>query len=236
MSLTAFIFARGGSKGLPGKNVRILADKPLIAWAVEQALAVKRIGRVIVSTDSDEIAAVARTYGAQVPFMRSQELSSDGAPELLAWRHALKFLSEAEGAMPDPFISVPATSPLRMPEDINVCINEYYRSGADVVLTVTPAHHSPWFNMVARDVDSGFRLVNNDRKGGRVIRRQEAPEVFDVTTVAYVVRPEYILENDNLFSGRLSAAVVPRERAVDIDTLLDFEIAEFLMQKRLKQQ
>lgn len=235
MSLTALIFARGGSKGLPGKNVRQLAGKPLIGWAVEQALAVQSISRVIVSTDSEEIASAARSHGAQVPFMRPQELSGDGTSELLAWRHALEFLYKSEGAMPNPFISVPATSPLRLPNDIERCINEYESSGADVVLTVTPARRSPWFNMVMPGSDGGFRLVN-DTTTGRVFRRQDVPEVFDVTTVTYVARPGYVLDYDDLFSGRVSATVVPNERALDIDTLLDFEIAEFLMQRRLKHQ
>lgn len=236
MSLTAFIFARGGSKGLPRKNVRPLAGKPLIAWAIEQALAVERIGRVIVSTDSDEIAAVADAYGAEVPFMRPSELSGDRAPEMLAWRHALDFLQKVEGAMPDPFISVPATSPLRIPQDIDACIDEYNQKGSDVVLTVTPARRSPWFNMVVRDGDGRCSLVNDDGDGRRVIRRQDAPEVFDITTVAYVARAAYVFDHDNLFSGKLSATVVPVERATDIDTLLDFEIADFLMRKRLAGQ
>lgn len=236
MSMTAFIFARGGSKGLPGKNIRPFAGKPLIGWAVQQALEVKRIGRVIVSTDSLEIAEIARAYGAEVPFMRPEVLASDRAPEMHAWRHALEFLLESERVMPEPFISVPATSPLRLPEDIDACIDEYERSGADVVIAVTQAHRSPWFNMVKREPSGDIRLVNDDGKGGRIARRQDAPEVFDITTVAYVARPEYVLANDNLFSGRVSAAVMPVERTADIDTLLDFELAEFLMKKRMREQ
>jgi len=232
MSLTAFIFARGGSKGLPGKNIRPFAGKPLIAWSIEQALAVPRITRVIVSTDSPEIAAVARDYGAEAPFLRPTELAEDRTPELLAWRHALDFLYQTEGSRPTPFISVPATSPLRQPEDIAACIDEYERSGADVVLTVSPAHRSPWFNMVARDDVGGFRLANDNGHGKRITRRQDAPEVYDVTTVAYVASPDYVLEHSDLFSGSVSAAIVPAERTIDIDTLLDFEIAEFMMKKR----
>ncbi|WPZ23585.1 acylneuraminate cytidylyltransferase family protein (plasmid) [Sulfitobacter faviae] len=235
-SLTAFIFARGGSKGLPGKNIRPFAGKPLIGWAVEQALAVERIGRVIVSTDSAEIADVARHHGAEVPFMRPVELANDRAPEMLAWRHALEFLRETEGVMPDPFISVPATSPLRFPEDIDACIKEYDRSGADVVLSVTPAHRSPWFNMVARSANGGFSLVNDDGKRGRIARRQDAPQVFDITTVTYVARPDYVLSHLDLFSGRVTASVVPVERSADIDTLFDFDIAEFLMKQRMNNQ
>lgn len=234
MSMTAFIFARGGSKGLPGKNIRPLAGKPLIGWAVEQALAVARIGRVIVSTDSEEISEVARAHGAEVPFLRPTPLAGDRAPEILAWRHALEFLRDTEGEMPEAFISVPATSPLRLPEDIDACIDEYERSGADVVLSVTPARRSPWFNMVRRRPDGSFSLVNDDGQGGRIARRQDAPEVFDVTTVAYVARPGYVMAHADLFSGRVSAAVVPIERTTDIDTLLDFEIAEFLIKKRME--
>lgn len=237
MSMTAFIFARGGSKGLPGKNTRPFASKPLIGWAVEQALAVERIGRVIVSTDSAEIAEIARAYGAQVPFLRPEALAGDHSPEMLAWRHALEFLRDAEGTMPEPFISVPPTSPLRLPEDIDACIDEYDRSGADVVLTVTPARRSPWFNMIKRaSPDGNFTLVNNNGKSDQFSRRQDTPEVFDITTIAYVVRPDYVLAHQNLFSGRVSAAVVPVERTADIDTLLDFELAEFLMKKRMEEK
>lgn len=233
MTMTAFIFARGGSKGLPGKNLRPLAGRPLIGWAVKQALAAERIGRVIVSTDSEEIASVALAQGAEVPFLRPDELAGDHAPEMLAWRHALEFLRAAEGTMPDPFVSVPTTSPLRLPEDIDACIDEYERSGADVVISITAAHRSPWFNMVKRVRDGGYQLVNDDGEGARIARRQDAPEVFDITTIAYVARSDYVLEHDDLFSGRVSAAVVPVERTVDIDTLLDFEIAELLLKKRM---
>ncbi len=233
MTLTAFVFARGGSKGLPGKNIRPLAGKPLIAWSIEQALAVPRIGRVIVSTDSAEIADVARTSGAEVPFLRPDDLAGDRAPEMLAWRHALEVLQSTEGATPDPFISVPATSPLRLPEDIDAVIDEYQRSNADVVLTVTEAHRSPWFNMVRQGQDGDYHLVNAGDGGKAIVRRQDTPKVFDITTVAYAVKPGYIAQHADLWSGRVSAVEVPAERSSDIDTLLDFEIAEFLMKQRM---
>lgn len=233
MSMTAFVFARGGSKGLPGKNIRPLAGKPLIGWSIEAALAVERISRVVVSTDSEEIAAVARTHGAEVPFLRPDNLAGDRAPELLAWRHALETLRDTEGAIPEPFISVPATAPLRLPKDIDACIDEYFASGADVVLSLAPAHRSPWFNMVAWDDLKGYRLVNDDGKGRRVARRQDVPEVYDITTVAYIARTAYVLTHDDLFSGKVSAVIMPADRTSDIDTQLDFDIAEFLMRKRL---
>lgn len=150
MNIVGFIFARGGSKGLPGKNVRLLSGKPLIAWSIEQAKAVGRIQRVIVSTDSEEIAAVAREYRAEVPFMRPSKLANDNSPEWLAWRHALSYLEESEGALPDIMISIPATAPLRLPVDVESCLNEYLKGGADLVITMTDAHRNPYFNMLKK--------------------------------------------------------------------------------------
>lgn len=231
-TLTAFIFARGGSKGLPGKNIKPLAGKPLIGWAIEAALAVPEIGRVVVSTDDAEIARVGRACGAQVPFLRPYSLASDTASELDAWRHALETLRDTEGTLPDPFISVPATAPLRQPEDISACLECYRAGGADVVLTATEAHRNPWFNMVTVGADGTVALVNN--LDGAVARRQDAPEVMDVTTVAYVADPRFLLTGGGLFSGRMKAVSVPVERAIDIDTAHDFAIAEFLLTKRLE--
>lgn len=234
MSLTAFIFARGGSKGLPGKNVKSLAGKPLIGWAIEQALAVERIGRVVVSTDDAGIASVAQAYGAEVPFLRPSTFASDSASEWDAWRHALEMLRDSEGVLPDPFISVPATSPLRLPQDIEACLDLYEQGGADLVLAVTEPHRNPWFNMVRRQEDGTVVPVNN--ADGAVVRRQDAPIVQDVTTIAYVADPRFVLQNRGVFAGRVCAAEVPVERAIDIDTLYDFEIADFLMTKRLETQ
>jgi len=232
MSLTAFIFARGGSKGLPGKNIKPLAGKPLIGWAIEQALAVDRITRVVVSTDDAEIAAVARDCGAQVPFSRPDYLASDTASEWDAWRHALESLRDTEGKLPDPFISIPATSPLRLPEDIAACLDLYENSGSDMVVAVTEPHRNPWFNMV-RARDDGT-LVPVNTPDGTVARRQDAPVVYDMTTFSYVANPQYVLTQRSLFSGKVRAVEVPVERAIDIDTQHDFDIAEFLMTKRLR--
>ena len=129
MKTVAFIFARGGSKGLPGKNIRPLVGKPLIAWSIEHALAVKRIERIIVSTDSEEIATVARNYYAEVPFFRPAELAQDDSPEWLAWQHALNYLFETSGVLPEVMVSVPTTAPLRLAIDIENCLDEYEKGG-----------------------------------------------------------------------------------------------------------
>ena len=144
---------------MPDKNIRPLGGKPLIAWSIEHALAVKRIARVIVSTDSEEIAAVARDYGAEVPFIRPAELASDDSPEWLAWRHALNYLLEKDGVLPDVMVSVPVTAPLRLALDIENCLEEYEKGDADMVITVTDAHRSPYFNMVKTNADGTVGLV-----------------------------------------------------------------------------
>jgi len=230
--LTAFIFARGGSKGLPRKNIKVLAGKPLIAWAIETALKVSEVNRVIVSTEDPDIADIAREFGAEVPFIRPKNLASDNASEWDAWRHALLTLRDIEGEFPDPFISVPTTAPLRLPDDIRACISTYNEGGADVVLAVTEAHRNPWFNMVTTESDGTVRLVNEF--SGFINRRQDAPSVRDITTVAYVANPHFILENNRIFDGIVKSISVPVERAIDIDTPYDFAIAEFLMNQRIK--
>jgi CMP-N-acetylneuraminic acid synthetase len=227
MKAVAFIFARGGSKGLPGKNIRPLNGKPLIAWSIEHALAVPRIDRIIVSTDSAEVAEVARQHGAEVPFMRPAELAGDNSPEWLAWRHALNYLRESTGVLPEVMVSVPTTAPLRLPIDIENCLDEYEKGNADMVITVTDAHRSPYFNMVKTNADGSVGLVNPPQS--TITRRQDAPVVYDMATVCYVANSEFVMTHNSTFEGRAKAVHVPIERAVDIDTLLDFQIAECLL-------
>ncbi len=228
MSIYAFIFARGNSKGLPGRNIMPLGGTPLIAHSIFVARQVEGIDKVFVSTDSPAIAEVARTYGAQV-ILRPDELATDTAPEWLAWRHAINYLKE-RGDDFETFISLPATSPLRNVDDVRSCLGALDQD-TDVVVTVTPASRSPYFNMVVRDEAGNSQLVCS---GDSVHRRQDAPSVFDMTTVAYVTRPAFVLEQSRIFSGRVRSVVVPRERAVDIDDIYDFKMAEMLYMDREK--
>jgi len=229
MGNTAFIFARGQSKGLPDKNIRLLAGKPLIAWAIEVAKEVRSISRVIVSTDSREISQIALKYGAEVPFIRPSELAKDETPEWLAWRHALNYL-KTTNEFPELMISIPATSPLRNKEDIEKCIEEYGKGNSEAVITVTNSHRNPYFNVVKEQLDGTVRLVNE--LSVSINNRQAAPEVFDITTVCYVVNSRFIMTHNGIFEGRVRAVNIPAERSIDIDTLLDFEIAEALILKK----
>jgi CMP-N-acetylneuraminic acid synthetase len=231
MKTVAFIFARFGSKGLPNKNIKLFAGKPLIAYSIEQALSIKRIERVIVSTDSDEIAEIAHNFGAEVPFLRPTELAGDESPEFLSWRHGLEFLLTSTGSLPQTMISLPPTAPLRKSEDIENCLNEFEKNDSDVVITVTDAHRNPYFNMVKTNLDGSVNLVKNlDTK---VFRRQDAPVLYDVTTVCYVAKPEFVMNRESIFEGRVKSVFVPIERSIDIDSLLDFQIAEFLKNKEI---
>ncbi len=223
------IFARGGSRGVPKKNIRHLNGKPLLAYAIETARAVPAINRLIVSTDSEEIAQVARQYGAEVPFLRPGELASDDASELGAWQHAIKTMEQQTGQRVDVLVIIPTTSPLRAKEDVAACIDRLLNSDADLVVTVTKAHRNPYFNMVMIDENDNARLVFS---ASGVYQRQQVPKIYDLTTVAYAARVSYILKTPTLLQGKVKTVEVPPERALDIDSMLDFQIAEFLLSKR----
>jgi N-acylneuraminate cytidylyltransferase len=222
MNVYAFIFARGGSKGLPGKNIKKLAGIPLLAHSILIARKLNDVQDVFVSTDCKEIAAVAVEYGAKV-IHRPDALATDTASEWMAWQQAIKHL-HATGHQFDVFLSLPTTSPLRAVEDIKQCLKAF-DDQTDIVVTVTPSARSPYFNMVTRDEQGYSKIVLGL---GEAKRRQDAPIVFDMTTVAYAARPTFILENSGLFAGRVKSVIVPRERAIDIDDALDFKIAEAL--------
>lgn len=222
----AFVFARGNSKGLPGKNIKPLGGKPLLAYSIETARQLPAVRKVFVSTDSPDIADVARQWGAEV-IDRPPALATDEASEWLAWQHAINHLQERGEAF-DLFVSLPATSPLRGVEDVQACLDAA-GDDVDVVVTVTPAARSPYFNMVLRD-ERGFSSLVCAGEG--IHRRQDAPAVFDMTTVGYVARPSFIMANQTLFAGTIRSVVVPRERAVDIDDIYDFKLAEMYLSER----
>ena len=226
-SLTnAFIFARGGSKGLPKKNILKLGGKPLIAHSIELSMEIKEIENVYVSTDSKEIANIAKSYGAKI-IQRPDNLASDDSPEWLSWIHAVKHVYKNYGKF-EKFLSLPATSPLRNVDDVRKCLNSL-NGNIDMVLTMTNAKRNPWFNMVIKD-DSG--MIKTVKQNIRVCRRQDAPKVYDLCTVAYVTRPDFIISASGLWEGNTIGVEIPEKRSIDIDTQYDFEIADFLYKKQ----
>ena len=225
MTSYAFIFARGGSKGIPGKNIKPLQGKPLIQYSIEVALQTSGINNVFVSTDDADIAKVSRSNGAIV-IDRPIELAQDDSPEWQAWKHAISWVRKQYGDFEE-FISLPATSPLRSVKDVESAVLRRSNIGADICIAITPASRSPYFNMVKQLGNNLIELVN--KRTNSISRRQDAPEVFDITTVVYVANVEFIMSHDNIFDGVVTSVVVPRHRAVDIDDMYDFNFAESIL-------
>lgn len=225
MKIFAFIFARGGSKGLLRKNIKLLAGKPLIQYSIETAQKTKIIDKIFVSTDDDEIAKIASSLGAII-IRRPTELSQDTSPEWLAWRHATDWATQNYGEY-DFFISLPATSPLRSVCDVESSVGMLMNSGADVCISITAASRNPYFNMVTKNSQEHVRLMMEPDEN--LVRRQDAPEAFDITTVVYTTRPEFILNKNSIFEGDVCAIEIPKERAIDIDDIYDFKLAESII-------
>lgn len=224
--LTAFIFARGGSKGVPGKNIYPVAGKPLIAHSIASALASRSVGHVVVSTDDAQIAKVSRQYGAKV-LNRPAELASDTAAEILSWRHAIDSFPELfSGKNPQPFISLPATAPLRAPQDVDAAVMKFGKGGCDVLFGITPAHRNPYFNMAVITEDGLIKIAIG---GSSAVRRQDVPDMYDITTCVYVANASYVQRCAKLTEGRVGHILIPPERALDIDTYFDLYLAELML-------
>ena len=227
MKIVAVICARGGSKGVPGKNVRPLAGKPLIVHTIETAKKCRLIDKIIVSTDSPQIAEIARASGAGVPFMRPPELATDTAPKLPAIQHAVRFLIEQQAYLPDIVVDLDPTSPLRTVKDIEACIKLVRDESADNVFSVIRAHRNPYFNMV-EVVNGRVQLVKC--LASPLVRRQDAPPVYDMNASIYAWKREALLNHDSLFLERTRIYEMP-EWARDIDGEIDFKFAEYLIKE-----
>jgi N-acylneuraminate cytidylyltransferase len=192
-------------------------------------LSIPRISNVFVSTECEKITKVARTYGADI-IPRPPELAQDETPEWLAWQHAVSWVNSKYGEF-DQFLSLPCTAPLRIVEDVVKCLDDFEIGDPEMLITITEAHRSPWFNMVSQDSNKNLNLVLDASE--TIYCRQKAPAVFDMTTVAYVTSPDFIIKNNSIWDGRVKGVIIPKERSIDIDDAFDFNIAEFLMQKRI---
>ncbi|MDA7880821.1 acylneuraminate cytidylyltransferase family protein [Akkermansiaceae bacterium] len=233
MSILALIPARGGSKGLPGKNIMSFCEKPLLAWSIEAAKeSLVPISRIVVSSEDEEILNVAREYGAHCPFIRPAELATDGASGLDSVLHALDWLAENENYHPEWLLLLQPTSPLRIAADIDSAYQLVLEHEVDSVMGVTEAQSHP---MWTKTIDENGRLCDFiDRKEAPAIR-QDLPLAYVVNGAMYLIRTD-ILQRDRSFSNDETLAyVMPPERSVDIDTEFDFKIAAFLKNEALNQ-
>ena len=231
------IGARGGSQGVLNKNIRPLLGKPVIAWAIQKAFTVPGIDRVIVSTDSEEIAEVARAAGAEVPFMRPAALAKSDAGKFQVWQHALKACEQLDGIAYDLYIDIDCTNPLLQVGDIEGALQKFrqLRQGGhapDAVLTISEARRNPYFNLVEPDAEGALKM--SKRLGnGTVLARQRAPAVFEHVAGTYVLATHYLKSASHLLDGRAFGYQIPAERAFDIDSELDFALIEFLLKRQL---
>ena len=222
-SVFCVIPARAGSKGLPGKNIKNLNGKPLIAYTIEQAKNSKYIDRVIVSTESLDIAAISRKYGVDVPFMRPKKLASDKSSIFNVLLHAIKWMEEKKYSF-DILVLLHATAPLRTIEDIDNSIKLLVDKNADNVFSVTEAHRNPYFNMV----EVHGKMVRRVKESN-CVNRQSAPQVFDMNASIYVWWKDILKKKKSSFLRNSRIYVMPKERSIDIDDPIDFKIAEMLL-------
>lgn len=226
MNPLVIIPARGGSKGIPGKNIKPLNGRPLIAWSIDAARAITDDTHILVSTDSDEIArVVTESTGLPVRFMRPAGLATDRSGSRGVILHAMDAADEM-GIGYDTVILLQPTSPMRTPDDIRACMGAYEGAadkGIDMAVTVTQAATNPYYNCYERDADGYLHISKGD---GRYTRRQDAPEAWEYNGAVYVINPASIREMELGAMPRRVASVMPRERSVDLDTPLDWIIAE----------
>ncbi len=224
----AIIPARGGSKGIPLKNIVPLGGKPLIAHTIEAAKMASSIQRVVVSTESQEIAQVARQYGAEVPFLRPAELARDDTPTLPVIQHVLAELQASEGIKPEIIVLLQPTSPLRSAEDIDRAVKQLEETGADSVVSLCVAQHHPaWMKRV-----DGDRVLPFLENAPEYTRRQDMPTVYRLNGAIYVTRRRILLEQNRILGPDTRALIMDAESSVDIDTPFDLKLASLIMRER----
>lgn len=234
MHILAIIPARGGSKSIPRKNLRLLGGKPLIAYSIEQANRSGFITRVVVSTDEQEIAEVSRHYGAEVPFLRPPELAQDDTPDLPVFQHALTWLEQHKGYVPDLVVHLRPTTPNRRVETIDLAIQTYLKHpDIDSLRSVTPAEHSPfkmWFIKDDGCLQPVIRLGNRHESFN--LPRQALPPAYQGDGYIDITRPDVILGSGSMTGGRILAFLTD-EPCVDIDHEKDLMEAESLLRAGL---
>ncbi len=226
------IGARKGSKGVPGKNFRMICGKPLIDWSLDQLIDSTAIDAVVVSTDDEAIYDHAVARGALKIGLRPAHLATDTAGKWGVWQHALG-AAEALTGPASAFVDLDCTSPLRLPEDIENALGLFVEKRPDMVMSCCEARKNPYFNLVEPDA-TGALHVSKPLPGG-VVARQQAPVVYEHAASTYVVAPAYLRRAKSLFEGRVIPYLMPPERCVDIDSPFDFKLVEFLLNDRLKE-
>lgn len=228
------ICARGGSKGVLNKNIRMIAGKPLIAHTIEQAKKSNCFDLIVVNSDSGEILETSKKWGADLLVKRTAEMATDTAAKLPVIQFTNQEASKQSGMTFSIHVDLDATSPLRNIGDIQECIAMMKTGKYSNIITGTPSRRSPYFNMVELNADGFVRL--SKPLDSNIVRRQDVPKTYDMNASIYVWNAETIFSLKNILSPKTGIYIMPEERSLDIDSEFDFELVEFILQKRLPTQ
>lgn len=228
LQILGLIPARGGSKGVPKKNIRQLAGKPLISWTIKAALESRQLERCLVSTDDEEIAAIACAAGAEVPFLRPAELATDDAPTWRTLLHAVEWLEAWEGWTPDAIVVLQPTSPLRRARHIDEALAQFFASGADTLISLTLSEFNPYWMMSLDNEGRATWFMGNNPYS----RRQDLPPVYRQNGAIEITRPCVLRTYSSTRGNDICGYLMPACDALEIDTELDFRITEFNMHSK----
>jgi CMP-N,N'-diacetyllegionaminic acid synthase len=234
MKWLAVITARGGSKGIPGKNLKLLAGRPLIAYTIDAAQRAQVFDRLILSTDDSGIAECARMLGCEVPFLRPAELAGDETPHLPVLQHAVEWLANRDGYQPDSVMILQPTSPLRQPEHIAEAAEVLARSGADSVVSVSevPTHMNPMRMLRVDAEDRAVLFVTGQPIRTRINRRQDMPAAWVMNGAIYAFKTRVLFDSaPSLYGSSTAAMRMPHPFGLSIDTLQDWEEAEKALER-----
>lgn len=228
MNILGIICARGGSKGVPNKNIRNLVGKPLIAYTISTMRKWGRASKIITSTDSPKIAKIANEYGAETPFLRPKKLATDVAPKIPVIQHALKFCEKHYKTKFDIIIDLDPTAPLRTVNDLEKGLEQFIQTKPQVLYSVTTAKKNPYFNMVELDEQGNAHL--SKRIESEYFRRQDAPTVYEINGSFYIFDRNHLITAKGLHCERERVYVMDEIASVDIDREIDFKFIEFLLE------
>lgn len=228
MKILCTICARGGSKGVPRKNIRELNDKPLIYYTINHALKWGKADKIMISTDDEEIAKISKKYGAEVPFLRPKELATDKAGKLESIKHAVKYYEDKNEKF-DIIVDLDPTSPLRNIKDLDYALEYFLKHKPNNLYSVCEARKNPYFNMV--ELNDNNRAYISKKVEKDVLSRQTAPKVYEMNASIYIYDKDFLLKTNTIHSNNTSIYIMPQERSIDIDSEIDFQFVEYLIKK-----
>ncbi len=229
MRILGTICARGGSKGVKNKNIRELAGKPLIAYAIEYLTKWKKADRIVCSTDSEQIAKIAKKYGAEIPYLRPAELASDDTSKIHVLQHLVNFCEKQDNIKYDKIVDLDPTAPLRKKSFLEEAFKKFIDSDAYNLYSVCKSKKNPYFNLVEVGENGYAHLC----KQSNVVRRQDAVAVFEMNASIYIYNRDFLMKTNTLHSDKTIIYEMPEVPSIDIDTELDFIFVEFLIKNEV---